>query len=249
MRPSPATLLATASVSAIALLGSPWSAGAVSTTGPSVTLVGHGWGHGRGMGQWGAYGYAVDQGWTSSMILDHYYGGTTSAAIGAPSISVRLSSLDDRTGTWITSAKDFTVGTLRIAAGSAARIVKSKTGWSAYATYGGCSAPSSYGPYAVSAPVVKLVGQSGTTAADTLVTCANGRGYRGQLSLASDGSMLRLVNTLPLEEYLRSVVPNEPARLVGGRPPGLGWPSPAGPSGGRPFLRLVGEPLGLRQDV
>jgi len=28
-----------------------------------VVVVGHGWGHGRGMGQYGAYGYAVDHGW------------------------------------------------------------------------------------------------------------------------------------------------------------------------------------------
>jgi SpoIID/LytB domain protein len=42
----------------------------------SVTFQGHGWGHGRGMGQWGAYGYAVDHGKDWRWILDHFYGGT-----------------------------------------------------------------------------------------------------------------------------------------------------------------------------
>ena len=33
-----------------------------------IRIDGHGWGHGRGMGQFGAYGYAVDHGWSGTMI-------------------------------------------------------------------------------------------------------------------------------------------------------------------------------------
>ena len=48
----------------------------------TVTLVGHGWGHGIGMGQWGSLGYALGQdggagNFTYQQILGHYYGGTT----------------------------------------------------------------------------------------------------------------------------------------------------------------------------
>ena len=43
--------------------------------GTSVTIRGHGFGHGEGMGQWGAYGYAI-QGSTWQQILAHYYGNT-----------------------------------------------------------------------------------------------------------------------------------------------------------------------------
>ena len=44
---------------------------------PSVlAFSGHGWGHGLGMSQWGAYGYA-QHGWTYDRILAHYYSGTT----------------------------------------------------------------------------------------------------------------------------------------------------------------------------
>ena len=37
-------------------------------------MVGRGWGHGIGMSQWGAYGFAKN-GWTYEKILKHYYTG------------------------------------------------------------------------------------------------------------------------------------------------------------------------------
>src|SRR3954453_15733037 len=40
------------------------------------TLSGHGWGHGIGMSQYGALGYA-QHGWTHKQILQHYFTGTT----------------------------------------------------------------------------------------------------------------------------------------------------------------------------
>lgn len=46
-----------------------------------VTIDGRGFGHGRGLSQYGAQGYALDFGWTSAQILDHYYSNTTAAAI------------------------------------------------------------------------------------------------------------------------------------------------------------------------
>ena len=46
--------------------------------GSSVSVIGQGWGHGIGMGQWGALGYAIGQdngegNWTYTQIVDHYY--------------------------------------------------------------------------------------------------------------------------------------------------------------------------------
>ena len=41
-----------------------------------LTFDGRGWGHGRGMSQYGAQGYATSYGWNRAQILDHYYGGT-----------------------------------------------------------------------------------------------------------------------------------------------------------------------------
>ncbi len=61
----------------------------------AIVIDGTGNGHGRGMSQWGAYGYAVDHGWTWQEILAHYYGGTESATTPAGQrIAVRLTDYD-----------------------------------------------------------------------------------------------------------------------------------------------------------
>jgi SpoIID/LytB domain protein len=68
-----------------------------SAYGDNIEIAGRGFGHGRGMGQWGAYGYAVDQGWNARQMLDLYYGGTTAIQgdVNA-SVSVRLQEIDNR---------------------------------------------------------------------------------------------------------------------------------------------------------
>jgi len=54
---------------------------------PVFVLKGHGWGHGVGMSQYGALGYAQD-GWTYDQILGHFY---TGAELGpAPVAGVRV---------------------------------------------------------------------------------------------------------------------------------------------------------------
>ncbi len=50
-----------------------------STDGTYAYISGQGWGHGIGMGQWGALGYAIGQdngdgNWTYQQIVNHYYG-------------------------------------------------------------------------------------------------------------------------------------------------------------------------------
>ena len=64
------TLLVTAALGA-SLLGPGVASGATL-----FTLSGHGWGHGIGMSQYGALGYA-QHGWTHQQILQHYFTGTT----------------------------------------------------------------------------------------------------------------------------------------------------------------------------
>lgn len=63
----------------------------------SLEIVGHGFGHGRGLGQWGALGYATDQAWTYDRVLNYFYGGTASGKVSPQSaVGVRLTGLDDR---------------------------------------------------------------------------------------------------------------------------------------------------------
>jgi SpoIID/LytB domain protein len=180
-----------------------------------VVVVGHGWGHGRGMGQYGAYGYAVDQGWSSAQILSHFYGGTKAGSIGNPDITVRLSSLEGPTdplksaGSWITSSQDFTVGNLLVAKGSAARIVRSGTAWKVFTTFHGCAAGNNFGPWIVTTASVTIAANPGDDTTKMLKVCANGRSYRGTLNPVPNGSSDYLVNTLPMDSYLRGVVPRE----------------------------------------
>jgi hypothetical protein len=52
---------------------------AAAQSGSTVNITGQGWGHGIGMGQWGALGYAIGQdhgagNWTYAQIVTHYYG-------------------------------------------------------------------------------------------------------------------------------------------------------------------------------
>ena len=58
-------------------------------SGALLVFSGHGWGHGVGMSQYGAYGYA-QHGSTYDQILAHYYPGTTLGAATAKSIRVLL---------------------------------------------------------------------------------------------------------------------------------------------------------------
>ena len=55
-----------------------------------VVVDGRGWGHGRGMGQYGSLGYAIDEGWTRDQILDHFYGNTTSSVLNPQEMTIRL---------------------------------------------------------------------------------------------------------------------------------------------------------------
>ena len=62
-----------------------------------MVITGHGWGHGIGMGQWGALGYAIgadngDGNGTWQQIVTHYYGGTTDRTDGndAQTVSVAM---------------------------------------------------------------------------------------------------------------------------------------------------------------
>ena len=53
-------------------------AAAPAAAAPPVLVVdGHGWGHGIGMAQYGAQGFASRESRSYAWIIDHYYPGTT----------------------------------------------------------------------------------------------------------------------------------------------------------------------------
>src|ERR1700722_3146473 len=96
-----------------------------------LELSGHGWGHGMGMGQWGAFGYSV-QGSTYQEILTHYYGtlaagGSTRLGVVSPTqdatkVRINMQEVDDE-DTIVTSESDFTVDGIGFTGGQAAKMV------------------------------------------------------------------------------------------------------------------------------
>src|SRR5439155_16639981 len=75
-------------------------------SGALFVFTGHGWGHGVGMSQYGAYGYA-QHGATFDQILSHYYPGTTLGP--APVSKIRVLLADKRKTLKLSSAVSFTV--------------------------------------------------------------------------------------------------------------------------------------------
>ena len=58
-----------------------------ASAGTVFVIDGRGWGHGVGLSQYGARGYA-EAGWRHPRILAHYYGGTTEGNNGNPAVFV-----------------------------------------------------------------------------------------------------------------------------------------------------------------
>jgi stage II sporulation protein D len=154
----------------------PGAAGA----GTVFVVEGHGWGHGIGMSQYGARGYA-QAGWRHQRILAHYYPGTRLSVI--PGRQVRVLLAEGRPGARIGSAKPFRVVDAR---GKVRRLPAGTRG----ARARGLRFPLRYEPGA--APL-RL----------------NGSAYRGALVVHRVGARLTIVNRLPLDRYLRGVVPWE----------------------------------------
>ena len=101
-----AALLLTAVLGAAGVTVAPLATPNASAQAPIVSVIidGTGNGHGRGMSQWGAYGWAVDRGWNWEQILDHYYGRTTMGdADTNGTIDVQLKALDAATTVGVVS--------------------------------------------------------------------------------------------------------------------------------------------------
>lgn len=153
----------------------------------SVFLVeGGGWGHGVGMSQWGAEGYAL-HGWSYERILAHYYPHTTLAVV--PPRPVRVLLAEKQAEVAVGSPAPFLLVDARgRRIHVPARVLR-------------------FGPrlrlgkLRLAQPVQVEPGAQPVT--------LGGTGYRGELVLHVLGGRLEVVNVLPLDRYLRGVVPYE----------------------------------------
>lgn len=97
LRPAVALLVAAGAVASVAADPSAPVAKAAPTADEALVVVleGQGNGHGRGLSQWGSYGWATAYGKDWTWILDHYYGGTQMGSVAADQrMTTRLLSLD-----------------------------------------------------------------------------------------------------------------------------------------------------------
>jgi stage II sporulation protein D len=207
--------LAGTMVASVTLAASP--AGAVEIYVPSgntVVLSGHGYGHGHGMSQWGAYGAAAVGKLSWQDILAFYYPGTKLANLGNQTIRVRLDAVGSgslyvfnaaglRLAGKALPATTTGITQYRARSGSAVGSLKvdalSSAGWKPY--------PSAAAPAVFTSPAV-----FSSTAGLVNVKLANGtkRAYRGSIyANRATSTSVTSVSVLPMESYLRAVVPAE----------------------------------------
>jgi SpoIID/LytB domain protein len=165
-----------------------------ATARPAVTFVlkGNGWGHGLGLAQYGAEGYAADEGRDYAWIVDHYYPGTTLGDAGVGRVRVLLKSGVSQLS--IGSTKPFKVtdangkkynldaGTYTL--GTALQIRSANGQLRALAS------PARFDP-------------------GSAVLRVSGVRYRGRFRVRLQGGRLSLVNDVPLEPYVKGVIAGE----------------------------------------
>jgi stage II sporulation protein D len=164
---------------------------APANSGALFLVSGHGNGHGVGMGQWGAQGYA-QQGFTFDQILEAYYPGTTLGDTAKTSIRVLLAS----------GKKKLTISSKKpIAVEDGDGIDHTLPAGSTTLT-----------------PALKLAVDDGLAQAlDPPLTFSPAAGstltldrrFRGKIVIDVPSSKLRAINVLPLQQYLYGVVPAE----------------------------------------
>jgi stage II sporulation protein D len=159
----------------------------------SWVVKGHGFGHGVGMSQYGAYGYAK-HGKDYDFILGHYYSGTTIGQLGgARIVRVLLAIVPGDVGfSDATSACGIALDPERI--------------YRAHRTGSSVKLRSADGkPLADCGRKLRAAGDGG-------IDVAGLDSYHGALEVvptASDAGSLNAINALPVDQYVKGVIPNE----------------------------------------
>jgi len=149
----------------------------------SVRFCGHGWGHGVGLGQWGAKGMALT-GKNYRFIDQHFYTGTNWASLDTANTPIHVAVL------WGTT-------TYRIIPSGPAQLVAGGRVTNL--------APGQTVSLAPSGGVQKVV----PTSPGTRITVYGPKGryhaYRGSIVAQPSGGLLYIINVLPIEDYLRGL--------------------------------------------
>jgi hypothetical protein len=202
--------------------------------GDTVTFEGHGFGHGRGLSQYGALGYAL-AGWDFRRILDHYYGGTTAGSRPNEAIDVHLRIADAGGGR---GTLDGQPARARLRAGLHHRQqrLRRRRGGPVTRTPGGWRVergPGCGGPWTEAQAGIDLRQQPTAVVADPAVgddVRPHDPGLCGRAGVATTrhraghdvNGESKAVNRVLLEDYLRGVVPRESPASWGDLGGGLG---------------------------
>jgi stage II sporulation protein D len=177
-------------LTALAVLAAALAAAGTASAAALLVVEGRGWGHGIGMSQWGARGFAA-QGWTHGQILAHYYPGTRLER--APGVRVRVL-LAERSSIAVGSAGPFTI---RDGAGEQLDVPAGR-----YTI--GAAMRLRLGP----SRVVELTSPVRVMSKGRPLT-VSGRAYRGSLLLSASKTTVSVINDVGMEQYLYGVVPRE----------------------------------------
>ena len=164
---------------------------AAVATPPVFFISGRGWGHGVGLSQYGAFGFA-QRGVGYARILAHYYRGTTLGR--APVARVRVLLREGKKPATVSSAAPFTV---RDGTGAVHNLPAGPQ------TFGPGLKLKAEGDQKAKALPPPLLFRPGTAPLQF------GGPYRGQLQVNVTGGKLQVINVVPLEAYLYGVVPRE----------------------------------------
>ncbi|NBO80566.1 MAG: hypothetical protein EBV42_04840 [Actinobacteria bacterium] len=221
------------------LTASPFAAPAQAAEGqlPASYLVyGRGFGHGRGLSQYGSFGWATTYGWSWQQILDFYYGGATGnvvAPIDNPNdvIRVWLSEMDDRQTGVVADVQNAVFIEDPIPGRTWTSLVAREVSEKVYRVWGSttrrCTLPSQdpvsvgfelIGDVVDAASFTTQVGQDPAAApTQTIGLCEpksdrahRVRYYRGIIRAVNNSrNQNRTINVTTMESYLRGVVPRE----------------------------------------
>ena len=189
------------------------SSGGVTTLGISTIFYGRGYGHGVGMSQYGARGRAL-AGQSAAEILAHYYAGTTIGTIPTDT-PIRVLLLDNFTPTSAAPLTIYgrggawTVGGIDLEFPADARLrvfpPTGTVGWRA-------AVDTAAGQVLFDGPAgadFQIVPVTDATTIQLFSKPSTNDLYRGTLRIKVSGSTLDAINVLPVETYLRGVVPSE----------------------------------------
>jgi stage II sporulation protein D len=165
------------------------SCAAVARSASTFVVKGKGWGHGLGLAQYGAYGFARDGGRGYRWILNHYYRRTTLGTSGVGRVRVLLAG-----------------GVSRLSVGSTARFSVRDANGRSYDV--------DAGTYVLGSPlrIRSANGQLRRLASPvrfkpgSAMLRISGNRYRGLLRVRARGGLVSAVNDIGLEPYVKGVI-------------------------------------------